>query len=106
MPVKSTLRLLPAILALLALRTPAPAQQLECTVKVNYESVGASHKDLLVNFQEDIRSYLNNYQWGPEQLDENIAAVNGPAFTTEELARIDELAGAIDVNLWAKSSEL
>ncbi|PRB16552.1 L-glyceraldehyde 3-phosphate reductase [Microbacterium sp. MYb62] len=42
----------------------------------------------------------------PEQLDENIAAVNGPAFTTEELARIDELAGAIDVNLWAKSSEL
>lgn len=42
----------------------------------------------------------------PEQLDENIAAVNGPTFTAEELARIDELAGAIDVNLWAKSSEL
>lgn len=42
----------------------------------------------------------------PEQLDENIAAVNGPDFTSEELARIDELAGAIDVNLWAKSSEL
>ncbi|WEK60368.1 MAG: L-glyceraldehyde 3-phosphate reductase [Candidatus Microbacterium colombiense] len=41
-----------------------------------------------------------------EQLDENIAAVNGPALTTEELARIDELAGSIDVNLWAKSSEL
>ena len=42
----------------------------------------------------------------PEQLDENIAAVNGPELTVEELARIDELAGAIDVNLWAKSSEL
>ncbi|WP_307861120.1 L-glyceraldehyde 3-phosphate reductase [Microbacterium sp. SD291] len=42
----------------------------------------------------------------PEQLDENIAAVNGPALTAEELARIDELAGGIDVNLWAKSSEL
>ena len=42
----------------------------------------------------------------PEQLDENIAAVNGPTFTAEELTRIDELAGAIDVNLWAKSSEL
>ncbi|PRB63182.1 L-glyceraldehyde 3-phosphate reductase [Microbacterium sp. MYb45] len=42
----------------------------------------------------------------PEQLDENIAAVNGPDFTAEELTRIDELAGAIDVNLWAKSSEL
>ncbi|MDF2506930.1 MAG: aldo/keto reductase, partial [Microbacterium sp.] len=42
----------------------------------------------------------------PEQLDENIAAVDGPDFTAEELTRIDELAGAIDVNLWAKSSEL
>ncbi len=42
----------------------------------------------------------------PEQLDENIAAVSGPALTAEELARIDELSGAIDVNLWAKSSEL
>lgn len=40
------------------------------------------------------------------QLDENIEAVNGPEFTFDELARIDELAGAIDVNLWAKSSEL
>ncbi|MFY9714364.1 MAG: L-glyceraldehyde 3-phosphate reductase [Microbacterium sp.] len=40
------------------------------------------------------------------QLDENIAAVNGPAFTAAELDRIDELAGAVDVNLWAKSSEL
>ncbi|MBO9624849.1 MAG: L-glyceraldehyde 3-phosphate reductase [Microbacterium sp.] len=42
----------------------------------------------------------------PEQLDENIAAVNGPVFAAEELARIDELSGAIDVNLWAKSSDL
>ena len=42
----------------------------------------------------------------PEQLDENIAAVNGPAFSADELARIDELSGAIDVNLWAQSSDL
>ena len=42
----------------------------------------------------------------PEQLDENIAAVNGPALTAEELARIDELAGSIDVDLWATSTEL
>ncbi|WP_407357972.1 L-glyceraldehyde 3-phosphate reductase [Microbacterium sp. LTA6] len=40
------------------------------------------------------------------QLDENIAAVNGPAFEASELARIDELADAVDVNLWAKSSDL
>nr|WP_217182004.1 L-glyceraldehyde 3-phosphate reductase [Streptomyces sp. AC495_CC817] len=42
----------------------------------------------------------------PSQLDENLAAVDGPAFSAEELARIDELSGDIDVNLWAKSSEL
>ncbi|MEV8172068.1 L-glyceraldehyde 3-phosphate reductase [Microbacterium sp. NPDC077486] len=41
-----------------------------------------------------------------EQLDENLAALDGPAFTDEELGRIDELAGAIDVNLWATSSDL
>lgn len=42
----------------------------------------------------------------PAQLDENLAALDGPAFTAEELARIDELSGEIDVNLWATSSEL
>lgn len=40
------------------------------------------------------------------QLDENIAALDGPALTDDELSRIDELAGAIDVNIWAKSSDL
>jgi len=42
----------------------------------------------------------------PEQLDENLAALDGPEFTAEELARIDELSGGIDVNLWATSSDL
>jgi L-glyceraldehyde 3-phosphate reductase len=42
----------------------------------------------------------------PAQLDENIAALDGPAFTDEELARIDELSGSIDVDLWANSTEL
>lgn len=42
----------------------------------------------------------------PEQLDENIAAVNGPDFSDEELTAIDDLAGGIDVNLWSVSSEL
>ncbi|WP_438352445.1 aldo/keto reductase [Microbacterium sp. CJ88] len=40
----------------------------------------------------------------PEQLDENIAAMNGPAFDTEELERIDALSDAIDVDLWAESA--
>ncbi|WP_312169412.1 aldo/keto reductase [Microbacterium sp.] len=42
----------------------------------------------------------------PAQLDENIAALNGPAFTDDDLARIDELSGSIDVDLWASSTEL
>lgn len=41
-----------------------------------------------------------------EQLDENIAAVDGPALTDDELARIDELSGGIDVDLWAVSTQL
>lgn len=41
-----------------------------------------------------------------EQLDENIAALSGPAFDTEELERIDALSDGLDVNLWAESSAL
>ncbi|MDL5350802.1 MULTISPECIES: aldo/keto reductase [unclassified Microbacterium] len=36
----------------------------------------------------------------PAQLDENLAAVSGPAFDTEELERIDALSDGIDVGLW------
>ena len=42
----------------------------------------------------------------PEQLDENIAAVNGPDFSDEELTAIDGLSHGIDVNLWSVSSDL
>lgn len=41
-----------------------------------------------------------------EQLDENIAAISGPAFSDGELARIDALSDGIDVDLWASSSTL
>ncbi|MFT4052080.1 aldo/keto reductase [Microbacterium sp.] len=40
----------------------------------------------------------------PEQLDENLAALDGPAFSTEELERIDAVADSIDVDLWAGSA--
>ncbi|QMU95894.1 L-glyceraldehyde 3-phosphate reductase [Microbacterium esteraromaticum] len=42
----------------------------------------------------------------PEQIDENIAAVDGPEFDDDELTAIDALAHGIDVNLWSVSSEL
>jgi L-glyceraldehyde 3-phosphate reductase len=41
----------------------------------------------------------------PEQLDENLAALDGPAFDTEELERIDAVSDAIDVDLWAESAK-
>lgn len=39
-----------------------------------------------------------------EQLDENLAALDGPAFTTEEIERIDAVSDAVDVDLWAEST--
>lgn len=40
------------------------------------------------------------------QLDENVAALSGPAFDTEELEQIDALSGRLDVDLWAESAQL
>jgi hypothetical protein len=56
----------------LAFALPARPQQVDCTVTVSYEAVATSNKDLLRNLESDIRSYLGNYQWGPEQLDEKV----------------------------------
>lgn len=42
----------------------------------------------------------------PAQLDENLAALDGPGFTGEELERIDALSDGIDVDLWAESTQL
>jgi L-glyceraldehyde 3-phosphate reductase len=41
-----------------------------------------------------------------QQLDENIAALDGPAFSAEELQQIDTLSDGIDVDLWAESTQL
>jgi L-glyceraldehyde 3-phosphate reductase len=40
-----------------------------------------------------------------EQLDENLDALDGPAFTEEELARVDEHAVDSGINLWAAQTE-
>jgi L-glyceraldehyde 3-phosphate reductase len=38
------------------------------------------------------------------QLEENVAALDNPAFTDDELAEIDKYAGEAGINLWAPSS--
>ncbi len=40
----------------------------------------------------------------PTQLDENLKALDGPAFTVEEEERIDALSDGMDVDLWAESA--
>jgi hypothetical protein len=63
---------LAAILACIVMSHPSNAQELDCTVKVNYEGVSTTNKDLLVNFDADVREYMNNYKWGNDDLDEKV----------------------------------
>ena len=65
-------RFLTLMIVIAVVGTPLRAQQIDCTVKVNYESVGASHKDLLQNFEDAIRTYVNEYQWGTDPIEEKI----------------------------------
>jgi hypothetical protein len=51
---------------------PLNAQQVDCTVKVNYEAIGTSNKDLLQDFERNVRSYINDFQWGSDQIEEKV----------------------------------
>lgn len=48
------------------------AQELDCTVQVNYESVPTTNKERLSNFAGDVSDYLNNYKWGSENLPQKV----------------------------------
>ncbi len=50
----------------------ARSQELDCTVIVSYEGVSTTHKDLLIDFESDVRDYLNNYKWGNDDPDEKV----------------------------------
>jgi hypothetical protein len=65
-------RYLIPILLLVTVSSPAQAQQVDCTVQVNFEAVAGSHRELLVDFQTHVSEYLNNYSWGPDNLDERV----------------------------------
>ena len=53
------------LLVLLALASPVSAQQVDVTVLVNYEAIPTTNKDLLRDFENDVKTYLSNYNWGP-----------------------------------------
>ena len=50
----------------------ASAQELDCTVQVNYESVATTNEELLSNLASDISDYVNNYSWGSENLPQKV----------------------------------
>jgi len=52
------------LVALCVCSAGAPAQEVDCSVQVNYDAVPTTNKDLLVNFESDVKGYLNNYDWG------------------------------------------
>jgi hypothetical protein len=72
MSLSNAVRCLAMIAFMLVCALPAQSQQVDCTVTVNYEAVGTANKDLLRDFENEIRNYVNNYQWGTEQLDEKV----------------------------------
>ena len=63
-----SLRLLRAGLLLIAATygLRATAQEVDCTIQVNYEAIPTTNKDLLRDFASDLKTYVNNYNWGPE----------------------------------------
>ncbi|MGA9119629.1 MAG: DUF4835 family protein [Bacteroidota bacterium] len=65
--------LIPLVAALLVGSvSPLLAQGIQCTVNVNYQSVASSNKDQLVDLSTDIRDYINNYQWGADNIPDKI----------------------------------
>jgi hypothetical protein len=63
---QTKLRLL--ILAVIVIFARTQAQELDCIVKVNFESVPIGNKDLLVNFESDVRDYVTTYRWTTDNL--------------------------------------
>jgi len=68
-------RIIPLVAVVSTLALPLSstlAQEVDASVMVNYESVATTNKDLLQNFESDVRDYLNHYSWGSDNLDEKI----------------------------------
>lgn len=63
-----------AALAALFLVFTAPVftQGIEATVNVNTQAVVSTNKDLLANLGSDIKDYINNYQWGADNIPDKI----------------------------------
>jgi len=65
------IQILVLMLALGGLISPLPslAQELECEVTVNFESIPTTHKDFLADFAREVKAYINSYKWTTEDLE-------------------------------------
>ena len=63
---------LSVLLLMVTFSVPLIAQEVDCTVQVNYEAVPTTNKDLLRDFASDLRDYLDNYKWGQDNLGEKV----------------------------------
>ncbi len=57
---------------LVASMAPLFAQGIQCTVNVNYQSVASANKDQLIDLGNDIKDYINNFQWGADNVPDKI----------------------------------
>ena len=72
MPLRNVLSAFILLLLSFLIASPLIAQEIDCTVQVNYEAVPTTNKDLLRDFASDIRDYLNNYKWGQDNIGEKV----------------------------------
>jgi len=72
MPGKSTVILISLTMLLLLVSARLLAQQVDCTVNVNYEAVSTTNKDQLRDFASEVRTYVNSYQWGMENIPDKV----------------------------------
>ncbi len=72
MSAKCSAFLLSLVVLLALASTQIWAQQVDCIVKVNYDAVPNSNKEQLRDFASEVRDYVNNYQWGAENVTDKV----------------------------------
>jgi hypothetical protein len=60
------------LLPLFFLSVGSQAQEVDCTVQVNYDAIPTTNRDLLVNLESDIRTYVGGYNWGGGEAGEKV----------------------------------
>lgn len=72
MPAKCTRTAIPLTLLLLLASVQLFSQMVDCTIKVNYDAVSSTNRDQLRDFASDLKDYVNNYQWGAENVPDKV----------------------------------